>query len=225
MFDSECQTLFVAKDKAKVMKKNLSFSSLSSDDNTMTLRILAGKYKNFSLKVAHSQQLRPTSVMLRRKVFDAMQDLAGFQFYDLCAGTGAMGIEALSRRADKVYFFEPQPLHFRFLKENMNRLYTRDPSCQEKIILNKIKFQRYFFEQSQQDQNIYYFDPPYAQIELYDEFLKKALVLPWSQIWIELDQGLATDFLSRLHRAFNGLSFQRYQQGEHCIIVYRKDRL
>jgi 16S rRNA (guanine966-N2)-methyltransferase len=59
----------------------------------MALKILQGEAKGLSL-VAPSSGTRPTSVLLRRKVFDAHQDMSDSIFIDCCAGTGAMGLEA-----------------------------------------------------------------------------------------------------------------------------------
>ena len=72
----------------------------------MSVKILGGPLKGLDLKVCDSKTLRPTSVMLRRKIFDSHQNLEGFFFVDACAGTGAVGIEAFSRGAQKSYFFE-----------------------------------------------------------------------------------------------------------------------
>ena len=73
----------------------------------MPLRILGGKAKGQLLKSPPENSItRPTSVMLKRKFFDAFQDLGEAHFYDLCAGSGSVGIEAWSRGVKQVELVE-----------------------------------------------------------------------------------------------------------------------
>ena len=71
----------------------------------MTLRILGGYLKGLKLDV-NEKTTCPTGVMLKRRIFDARQYLEGVHFIDLCAGSGSVGIEALSRGATKVSLVE-----------------------------------------------------------------------------------------------------------------------
>jgi 16S rRNA (guanine(966)-N(2))-methyltransferase RsmD len=75
------------------------------------MRIIAGKYRSRPLRSLHGMDLRPTSDRLRETLFDILtagdpERLAGTVWLDLFAGTGAVGIEALSRGASAVYFVE-----------------------------------------------------------------------------------------------------------------------
>jgi len=75
------------------------------------MRIIAGKYRGRPLRSLRGLDLRPTSDRLRETLFDVLtggepERLAGTVWLDLFAGTGAVGIEALSRRASAVYFVE-----------------------------------------------------------------------------------------------------------------------
>src|ERR1700681_1671520 len=64
------------------------------------LRIIAGKYRGRRLKSPPSLQTRPTSDRLRETLFNILAPrISGARFLDLCAGSGAVGIEALSRGA------------------------------------------------------------------------------------------------------------------------------
>ena len=71
----------------------------------MSLRVLGGKFKGRPIEVP-SSGTRLTSVLLKRRLFDALQSLEGYHFVDLCAGSGAVGLEALSRGADSVTFVD-----------------------------------------------------------------------------------------------------------------------
>src|SRR5437773_4973057 len=71
------------------------------------LRIIAGKYRGRRLKSPPTLQTRPTSDRLRETLFNILAPrIEGTRFLDLCAGTGAVGIEALSRGADHTTFVE-----------------------------------------------------------------------------------------------------------------------
>src|SRR5690349_12551932 len=64
------------------------------------MRIIAGLYKGRNLKSPPSMQVRPTSDRLRETLFNVIASrVQDSRFLDLCAGTGAVGIEALSRGA------------------------------------------------------------------------------------------------------------------------------
>jgi 16S rRNA (guanine(966)-N(2))-methyltransferase RsmD len=69
------------------------------------LRIVGGKYKGRVLNTFNGKDIRPTSDMVRESLFNILQfKIYGATFLDLFCGTGAMGIEALSRGASKVVF-------------------------------------------------------------------------------------------------------------------------
>jgi 16S rRNA (guanine(966)-N(2))-methyltransferase RsmD len=75
------------------------------------MRVIAGKYRRRRLRSLRGLDLRPTADRLRETLFNVLtagnpEALAGSVWLDLYAGTGAVGIEAMSRGASKVYFVE-----------------------------------------------------------------------------------------------------------------------
>src|SRR5213082_2052612 len=71
------------------------------------MRVIGGKYRGRKLKSPPSIQTRPTSDRLRETLFNILAPrIEGTRFLDLCAGTGAVGIEALSRGAAHVTFVD-----------------------------------------------------------------------------------------------------------------------
>jgi 16S rRNA (guanine966-N2)-methyltransferase len=89
------------------------------------MRIIAGQYRSRPLKSLPGLDLRPTSDRLRETVFNVLASaskLDGSVWLDLFAGTGAVGIEALSRGASQVYFVESEKKHARLLRENLKSL-------------------------------------------------------------------------------------------------------
>ena len=74
------------------------------------MRIIAGKFRSRQLHSLKGLRLRPTSDRLRETLFNVLGDLVpGSCFVDLFAGTGAVGIEALSRGAREAVFVETHP--------------------------------------------------------------------------------------------------------------------
>jgi hypothetical protein len=71
------------------------------------MRVIAGQYRSRLLKSLKGNALRPTSDKLRETLFNVLgPNIAGSRFLDIFAGTGAVGIEALSRRKVEVVFIE-----------------------------------------------------------------------------------------------------------------------
>ncbi|MGB8771430.1 MAG: 16S rRNA (guanine(966)-N(2))-methyltransferase RsmD [Candidatus Korobacteraceae bacterium] len=89
------------------------------------MRIIAGQFRSRSLRSLPGLDLRPTSDRMRETLFDVLAaagDLRASVWLDLYAGTGAVGIEALSRGARQVYFVESAKKHARLLRGNLASL-------------------------------------------------------------------------------------------------------
>jgi len=89
------------------------------------MRVIAGQFRSRPLQSLPGLDLRPTSDRLRETLFDvlcAARALTDSVWLDLFAGTGAVGIEALSRGARQVYFVESGKKHARLLRENLASL-------------------------------------------------------------------------------------------------------
>lgn len=84
--------------------------------------IVGGKFKGQKLHVPKGMETRPTSSRLRETVFDILQNsIEGATFLDLFAGSGAMGIEALSRGASHAAFVDSGPLSCACIKKNIDK--------------------------------------------------------------------------------------------------------
>ena len=87
------------------------------------MRIIAGLHRGRVLKTLRGQQLRPTSGRLRETLFDVLGDtVQGAVFVDAYAGSGAVGLEALSRGAKQAFFLEEYAAACRLLSENIAAL-------------------------------------------------------------------------------------------------------
>jgi 16S rRNA (guanine966-N2)-methyltransferase len=87
------------------------------------MRIIAGKYRSRILKSLKGQALRPTSDRLRETLFNVLgPGVVGSRFLDVFAGTGAIGIEALSRGAADVTFIENHAPAAKLIRQNLDSL-------------------------------------------------------------------------------------------------------
>jgi len=88
---------------------------------TTRLRVIGGALKGKPIEVP--PQTRPTLALVRRGVFDYLgRGVVGARVLDLFAGTGALGIEALSRGAERVWFVERSPVALKILRRNLGAL-------------------------------------------------------------------------------------------------------
>ena len=85
----------------------------------MSLRIVAGEWGGRRLAVPRGRDTRPTSDRVREALFSILGDLAGAHVLDLFAGSGALGLEALSRGAARATLVERAPAALRVLRDNV----------------------------------------------------------------------------------------------------------
>ena len=93
------------------------------DDAGECLRVIAGTFRSRTLQAPAGHTTRPTSDRLRETLFNVLAPrIVGARFLDLYAGSGAVGIEALSRGAAEVLFVERAATALKMLRANLDRL-------------------------------------------------------------------------------------------------------
>jgi 16S rRNA (guanine966-N2)-methyltransferase len=137
------------------------------------MRIVAGKFRSRLLKSPKGLALRPTSDRLRETLFNVLADLvSGACFLDLFAGTGAVGIEAISRGASEAIFVEKHAPTAALIKKNLESLEIR--AGIRVLTLDVLKaLDRLAAEPAGAASriNLVYLDPPYAEKDQYKEVL------------------------------------------------------
>ncbi|MDN3505601.1 MAG: 16S rRNA (guanine(966)-N(2))-methyltransferase RsmD [Simkaniaceae bacterium] len=121
------------------------------------MKIQSGIYKNHPLKAPKSNKTRPTSSKIRGSVFDILQNqIEGAHFLDVFAGSGSMGLEALSRGASDATFIEQAKIAAQCIRENLKSLKVQARLFQQdaKIALKRLAKENAHFD-------IIYLDPPY----------------------------------------------------------------
>ena len=126
------------------------------------MRIIAGKYRGRKLKSPPSLQTRPTSDRLRETLFNILAPrIEGARFLDLCAGSGAVGIEALSRRAAHAIFVDRSRKMYALIETNLKAL-NADEDEIEVVSKEALEFLRKHTKNEAVAFDLIFFDPPYA---------------------------------------------------------------
>jgi 16S rRNA (guanine966-N2)-methyltransferase len=137
------------------------------------MRVIAGQYRSRILKSLKGLALRPTSDKLRETLFNVLgPDVAGSRFIDLFAGTGAVGIEALSRGAAQVVFVENHAPAAALIRKNLESLGIRSAAIVHSADALR-GLQTVASRHSTQPAFDYVFlDPPYASADDYLRVLR-----------------------------------------------------
>jgi 16S rRNA (guanine966-N2)-methyltransferase len=152
------------------------------------MRIIAGAYRGFHLRSLKGANLRPTSDQMRQTLFDVLGPaVRGSRFLDAYAGSGAVGLEALSRGASAVVLVENHRPAVELIARNLQALgaspkAVRVLACQVANGLEWLAAEGAQFE-------YVFLDPPYAGIAEYHRVLRglsrSALIGPESAVIAE----------------------------------------
>ncbi len=120
------------------------------------MRITGGIHRGRVLKVPDGLEVRPTQDRVREALFNIlMHDIANARFLDVFAGSGSVGLEAMSRGAASVTFVERNPRHVAYIKSNAAMLKLAPEIIQADAYQYLASFSGAAFD-------IVYADPPYA---------------------------------------------------------------
>jgi 16S rRNA (guanine966-N2)-methyltransferase len=141
--------------------------------------VIAGEFRSRVLAAPPGMATRPTSDRLRETLFNVLAPrIAGSRFLDLYAGSGAVGIESLSRGAAEVVFVERAAAAVKVLRQNLDQLGIRDH-----VRVQTAKAAT-FLRSSTGKFDVVFLDPPYDEAEEYAEtlnFLGRLGAAPMSQ--------------------------------------------
>jgi 16S rRNA (guanine966-N2)-methyltransferase len=134
------------------------------------MRVIAGTYRSRVLKAPEGLATRPTSDRLRETLFNVLAPrIEGAAFLDLYAGSGAVGIEALSRGAARVEFVEKSAAALAVLRENLQKLGLR--STVRVHAVSASQFLRTGRSSGRELYDVIFLDPPYDADQEYAETL------------------------------------------------------
>ncbi|MGH9863767.1 MAG: 16S rRNA (guanine(966)-N(2))-methyltransferase RsmD [Candidatus Acidiferrales bacterium] len=133
------------------------------------MRVIAGRFKSRRLKTLAGLKTRPTSDRLRETLFNVLgASVAGAVFADCYAGSGAVGIEALSRGAEWVYFLENFRAATRVIEANLTSLEEKDGY---EILSREVLSGLRELERRRVRLDVVFLDPPYRAAEEYERAL------------------------------------------------------
>jgi 16S rRNA (guanine966-N2)-methyltransferase len=186
------------------------------------MRVIAGKYRGHPLRPLHGKDTRPTSDRLRETLFNVLTAgnpaaLAGTVWLDLFAGTGAVGIEALSRGAKQVFFVETSAFAAKVIEQNLLSLKIAEGY---RILREDLSGVLWHLQREHVTADVVFLDPPYRMHEAYESTLTaladSSLVWAMSLVIAEhqkkFDPGAEFESLRRVRKLMQGnstLSFYR----------------
>jgi len=181
------------------------------------MRVIAGKAKGHRLKVPKGTTTRPATDLVRGAIFSILETITNdwTHVLDLFAGSGALGIEALSRGADRVDFVEQKPRCCGIIKQNLEKTKL---DAQAHVYCCSVAKALTFLNK---EYNIILMDPPYSNptIEsLITQLATSKLVGTNSTVVVTHSPHLP---LKPTYAALNLIKEHRH--GDSCIAVYRKE--
>ena len=187
------------------------------------MRVIAGKFRRRTLKALSGLDTRPTYDRLKETLFNVLAAAGGLRdgvFIDLFAGTGSIGIEALSRGAAQVYFVECSRKAVRIIRENLAALQItqgfeilekRTPEALRELSARGVRCRFCFL------------DPPYKMEGAYEEVLR---LIAGSELLSE-DGVVIAEHDKHFDPGEGSGGLKRYrclQQGESSLSFYSFDR-
>lgn len=187
------------------------------------MRVISGRYRSRPLRSLRGMDIRPTSDRLRETLFNVLTAgnpaaLEGRTWLDLFAGTGAVGIEALSRGAGQVYFVESSPTAAAVIRGNLQKL---DISHGFRLLTDRLPGVLSRMEREHIVGDVVYIDPPYRMTDAYRDTLRvlagSSLIQAMSTVAVEHDKKFDPgEEFGDLRR------FRKLERGSVALSFYRK---
>ncbi len=123
----------------------------------MSTRITGGEFRSRTIKTPSGQETRPTGSRVREALFNILGDVTGDVFFDVYAGSGSVGFEAVSRGADKVILIENGRPAIQCIKENIGQLKVKN------ITLISTDAEKYCAGLKDESIDVFFCDPPFVK--------------------------------------------------------------
>ncbi len=181
------------------------------------LYVAGGKWKRSRLYSGPTDKLKPTTELVRASVFNILQDqIHGARFLDLYAGTGAVGIEALSRGARHVTFVEWDARNVALIRKNLQKFGALP---QARILRMDVRQALRTLDAEGEPFEVIFLDPPYAEPQACPmtlEFLSiSRLIKPGTSVVVQSHRSLV------LRERYGPLVLRkRYPYGVTVLWVY-----
>jgi 16S rRNA (guanine966-N2)-methyltransferase len=189
------------------------------------MRVIAGKFRSRPLRSLRGLDLRPTADRLRETLFNVLsagnvEAFEGKVWLDLCAGTGAVGIEALSRGVAQAYLVESSAPAISLIQQNIASLGLK---AGFEVLKDDVLRALHHLEERGASADFIFLDPPYRMDKIYHQtlqFLSKSRLLnPETIVIAEHDKRFDPGDDFRPLRRYRTL-----EQGDAILSFYRLER-
>ena len=185
------------------------------------MRVIAGSARRLLLKTLPGNDTRPTTDIIKETLFNMLNfDLPGSRFLDLYAGSGAIGIEALSRGASFCTFVDNNAKAAEIIRENIEHTHFTD---QSDIIVSEAVSALRRLEKSSDPYDFVFMDPPYDQgmEDAALRYLKSSKLLDTnSSVIVEMSIKAETEHF--IDYGFTIEKIKSYKTNKH-VFLRRKD--
>lgn len=131
------------------------------------MRIIAGSRKGHRIAAPKGERTRPTGDRTREAIFNLVGPVDGASVLDLYAGSGSLGLEALSRGARSVLFVESDRAACRAIKDNLERLRLTGATVSQRAVVAVLREEA----GRGRDYDLVLADPPYAEFAAHEQQL------------------------------------------------------
>ena len=183
------------------------------------MRVIAGSARRLKLVTPDGNDTRPTQDRIKETLFNMIQnDVPGAVFIDLFAGSGGIGIEALSRSALKAYFVENSQNAYKCILKNL-----QTTGFEEKAVVLKQDAVLALRNIREKEADIIFMDPPYHG-ELYERTLSQLGQMDYvtDNTMIIVEAPVDMDFSFALDMGFEIMREKLYKTNKH-VFLYRKE--
>ncbi len=181
------------------------------------MRVISGKFRGTKLYTLEGLETRPTLDRVKESLFNIINfDIQGSTFLDLFAGSGAIGIEAASRGAEKVVMCEYSKKAVDVINKNLEKIRLKD-----EITLYNMDYENCIKNKLKDKFDIIYIDPPYKTDYAYKSIklmMDKGLIGKNTLIILE------TDIEQIVEKQFEKLDLEEINKkkyGRACLLFYK----
>jgi len=189
------------------------------------MRVIAGNARSLILKTLPGLETRPTTDRIKETLFNMIQfDIPGSRFLDLYAGSGGIGIEALSRGAKEAVFVDNNPKAVSCIRDNL--LHTKFADHAEVINSDAVSALTKLNAAEKKPFNIIFMDPPYG-MGLEDRalaFLSGSSLLDSGTILI-IEMKIHSDIDHFSSLPFEIMKVKEYKTNQHVFLKFSNSGL
>ena len=180
------------------------------------MRVITGKARGVTLKTPDGMKTRPTADRVKEALFSIIQfDVPAAKVLDLFGGTGQLGIEALSRDAQKAVFVDNREDACKLIRENLRRTKLEESAT---VVCSDYES---YLQNCKEKFDIIFLDPPYAEV-----FLENSINLITEIDILQSSGIIVTERSAEKELSLNLSGYSRskdYRYGNTILAIYRKE--